>query len=172
MGFSPPPGYGPPQPVPPPGSFAGLPVQYSRKTRTVTFILSYFLGLFGADRFYLGQVGLGLLKLITCGGLGVWYFIDLVLLALGLVKDADGLPLQPPATSGNATVNGNHVLVAAVVAGQLGADRFILGQTGLGILKLVTCGGFGVWALVDMLLIASGSMKDAQGNGLRWDTPS
>jgi TM2 domain-containing membrane protein YozV len=117
-------------------------------------------------------VGLGLVKLITCGGLGIWYFIDLVLLSLNLIKDSDGQPLQPPPTTPGATLNGNHVLVAAVFAGQFGVDRFLLGQTGLGVIKLITCGGMGIWQLVDLLLIATGSMKDAQGNGLRWDQPA
>jgi len=39
-------------------------------------IISWALGWCGADRFYRGQVGLGVLKLITAGGLGVWYIVD------------------------------------------------------------------------------------------------
>lgn len=42
----------------------------------VVMILSWTLGYLGADRFYKGQVGLGVLKLITAGGLLVWWFVD------------------------------------------------------------------------------------------------
>lgn len=45
------------------------------------------------------------------------------------------------------------LLVVSLVAGGLGIDRFLLGQTGLGIAKLLTCGGLGIWALVDLFLI-------------------
>lgn len=39
-------------------------------------IISWSVGYLGADRFYRGQVGLGVLKLLTGGGLGVWYIVD------------------------------------------------------------------------------------------------
>lgn len=44
-------------------------------------------------------------------------------------------------------------LIVSLLAGTLGIDRFMIGDTGLGIGKLLTCGGFGVWAIVDLFLI-------------------
>lgn len=45
------------------------------------------------------------------------------------------------------------MLIVSILAGALGIDRFIIGDTGLGIGKLLTCGGLGIWALVDLFLI-------------------
>lgn len=52
-------------------------------------------------------------------------------------------------------VNWVLTLVMSVLFGGLGVDRFIMGYIGLGILKLITFGGFGIWWLVDVILIAT-----------------
>lgn len=59
----------------------------------VALLLSVFLGHLGIDRFYLGYIGLGILKLITFGGCGIWWLIDLILIAADQLKSADGKPL-------------------------------------------------------------------------------
>ena len=62
----------------------------SRREYNATWILSFLLGHFGVDRFYLGYVWLGVAKLLTGGGFGIWYLVDLILVLTGQMKDADG----------------------------------------------------------------------------------
>ena len=68
-------------------------IRYSDRDWLTTFMLSFFLGGLGADRFYLGQIGLGALKLVTLGGCGLWAMVDVVLIAMNKLPDADGRPL-------------------------------------------------------------------------------
>ena len=44
-------------------------------------------------------------------------------------------------------------LILSILIGTLGIDRFFIGDTGLGVGKLLTCGGFGIWAIIDWFLI-------------------
>src|SRR5699024_8556234 len=63
-----------------------------QKSFLATWLLSWLLGGLGADRFYLGKIGTGVLKLITFGGLGLWSLIDLIPARTGAGNDN----LAPP----------------------------------------------------------------------------
>jgi len=56
----------------------------------VLVLLSFFLGYLGVDRFYTGHIGLGIVKLLTGGGCGVWWLIDFIMAVSGNYKDANG----------------------------------------------------------------------------------
>ena len=64
------------------------------KSWMVTLLLSIFLGSLGAHRFYTGKIGTGIAMLLTLGGCGIWYFIDLIMILMDKFTDADGQPLQ------------------------------------------------------------------------------
>ena len=70
-----------------------IPGVLSDKSFTTALLLSLFLGYLGIDRFYLGQTGLGIAKLLTGGGCGVWALVDFILIAMRKVTDANGRPL-------------------------------------------------------------------------------
>ncbi|MDO4544063.1 MAG: TM2 domain-containing protein [Clostridia bacterium] len=63
------------------------------KTKTRALLLSIVLGELGIDRFYLGYTKLGILKLITLGGLGIWWVMDIVKIANDNLPAADGTEL-------------------------------------------------------------------------------
>ena len=67
-------------------------------------------------------------------------------------------------SSGKKQVNWVLILIISIFLGQLGIDRFMMGQVGLGILKLITFGGFGIWWLIDVILIAT----KHEFNGIEW----
>ncbi len=62
----------------------------SKASRGIALLLAIVLGVFGAHRFYVGRVGTGLAMLFTLGGLGIWWIVDIVMVATGQLKDMDG----------------------------------------------------------------------------------
>ena len=68
---------------------------YVKKVSWLTaLVLSVLLGCFGIDRFYFGQIGLGIAKLLTVGGFGIWWLIDIILVA---TKKVNGVKFESKA---------------------------------------------------------------------------
>jgi len=65
----------------------------SEKDWMVTLILAILVGSLGIDRFYSGSIMLGVLKLVTIGGIGIWWLVDIIMLVTGSYKDGDGNPI-------------------------------------------------------------------------------
>jgi len=76
-----------------PVAVSTVPGVFSSRQYVTALLLSLFLGGLGVDRFYLGQTGLGIGKLLTLGGCGIWSLIDLIMIAMRNVTDVDGKPL-------------------------------------------------------------------------------
>ncbi|KAF9195333.1 hypothetical protein BGZ51_002848 [Haplosporangium sp. Z 767] len=68
----------------------------SDRSYPIAIILSIIFGYFGIDRFYLGYIITGLLKFITVGGFGIWYVVDIILIAIGALPDHNGCRLVAP----------------------------------------------------------------------------
>lgn len=79
--------YGGPQPG---AGYGGTP----QKSYILTWVFAQFLGGWGVDHFYLGRIGTGVAKLLTCGGLGIWAIIDVFLTIFGKRTDSEGRPLE------------------------------------------------------------------------------
>lgn len=93
MSYPPQPASAPVPPAPPvSAAWPGGPE--SDKSFVVTWLLSWFLGTFGIDRFYLGKIGTGVLKLVTLGGFGIWTLVDVVLVLIGAQRDKQGRRLS------------------------------------------------------------------------------
>jgi TM2 domain-containing membrane protein YozV len=72
----------------------------------------------------------------------------------------------PPVPSAGGQKDWLTTLLLSIFLGGLGAHRFYTGHTGTGVAQLLTLGGCGLWALYDLVMIATGQFKDASGQPL------
>lgn len=77
----------------PQSPLANVYLESTEKSWAVTLLLSFFLGMFGADRFYLGKYDTAVKKALTFGGFGMWWLADILITAFGGQRDYAGLPL-------------------------------------------------------------------------------
>lgn len=137
-----------------------------QKNWVAAMLLSLFLGTLGVDRFYLGQIGLGIAKLLlSWATFGIWQIIDFLLVASRKANgvfswDDEPAPGQLPERSHGAA------LVISFFLGGLGVDRFYVGHVGLGVAKFflnwATCG---IWWLVDFILFC---LRRVDNSGFNW----
>ena len=163
-----------------------------KRSMNVLIVLSLFLGWTGIDRFYLGKIGTGILKLITLGGLGIWWLIDIIFIINGnTTTDVNGIVLKEVGERYAFTY-----IFLTVFGSILGLHYLYLGLRKLAYLRFgiylfyliftiisldsnssivsVFTGLSGfilfVWAIVDLYLAISGKIRvDAEGNALKAD---
>jgi len=65
---------------------------------------------------------------------------------------------------GTSDTDWTTLLILSILLGGLGVDHFYTGKIGTGVLKLITAGGCGIWALYDIIMVVTEKFVDSDGN--------
>lgn len=143
--------------------------QGPRKSWSTALLLCYFLGAWGAHRFYTGKTGTAILQFLTLGGLGIWVAVDLIMIITGSFTDKNGQGLAASAYPHLMhNPRGKLVAITLLLCNPFGLHRFYTGKTGTAIVQLLSCFlfiGF-IWWIIDLIMIVVGSFKDKDGQPL------
>ena len=119
--------------------------EISPKSRLTVSLLAWFLGIFGAHRFYLGKIGTAVAMLLTAGGLGIWALVDFIMAVSGTMRDKEnGLIINwNPSGSEQETALPKTAGILSIISGGIGLI------TGIVVAAVVeTAGGYwGFWGL-------------------------
>lgn len=125
------------------------------KSWVKTYLLGVFLGIFGAHNFYNRKIGIGIAQLLTLGGLGIWWLVDMIMILCNAYRDADGLKLSKEITK-----------TSTALIWITGAHRFYtenFGTAWLLAFSYIIYVGY-IWWIVDLILILTNNFKDGKGN--------
>jgi len=81
----------------------------SDKDFVITLLICVFLGGLGVHRFFVDKIGTGVLMLVTLGGLGIWWIIDIILIVTSSFEDSEGRVIVYQAAGATNTTPGTHV---------------------------------------------------------------
>jgi TM2 domain-containing membrane protein YozV len=141
-----------------------------QKSWVVTILLCHFLGYLGIHRFYTGRIISGIFQLLTFGGFGIWVLIDLIMIVTDNFKDSNERPLyHQPINGGSKSWTVTALL--CMFLGSWGIHRFYTGHIVSGIFQLLTGGGFGIWTLIDLIMIYTDSFTDGMNMPLTRTQP-
>ena len=97
-------------------------VEISPRSRLTVTLFAWFLGIFGAHRFYLGKIGTAIAMLLTAGGVGIWALVDFIMAVSGSMRDKEGKLIKNwnPSGSEQRTALPMTAGILSIVAGGIG----------------------------------------------------